>query len=131
MEFLVLCMRRLQEKKSTEYTTQSGINTVDFAVVPAVSHSLCGLVVVIPFIIPPWWNFLDNVSVFEHWTREGKVARMIIHKPSNIEHFENLNHWEVHMAYDASFWVRTGPRLMLDNHGAMAKHTTINHWDCR
>ena len=45
-------------------------------------------------------KFEDILPEFEYWTRDGKVARMIILKPTLDEHFDNIYHWEVHMAYD-------------------------------
>ena len=45
-------------------------------------------------------KFEDILPDFEYWTRDGKVARMIILKPAFDEHFDNIYRWEVHMAYD-------------------------------
>ena len=45
-------------------------------------------------------TFDDIVPGFEYWTREGRVTRMIIQKPTNEEHFDVLHRWTAIIFYD-------------------------------
>ena len=36
----------------------------------------------------------------EYWCRDGKVTRMIIHKPIRAEHLDDLNYWMVYLFCD-------------------------------
>ena len=45
-------------------------------------------------------TFSKILPGFEYWTREGKVNKIIIHKPGNPEHFEDLHRWTVFIAYN-------------------------------
>ena len=45
-------------------------------------------------------TFSKILPGFEYWTREGKISKIIIHKPDNPEHFGDLHRWIVFIAYD-------------------------------
>ena len=45
-------------------------------------------------------TFSKILPEFEYWTREGKISKIIIHKPDNPEHFGDLHRWMAFIAYD-------------------------------
>ena len=45
-------------------------------------------------------TFSKILPGFEYWTREGKISKIIIHKPDNPEHFGDLHRWMAFIAYD-------------------------------
>ena len=53
----------------------------------------------------------------EYWTREGRISKIIIKKPEEPDHFDNLNYWTVYLSYDGFHgnWKVTNVYDLLDD----------------
>ena len=62
-------------------------------------------------------TFEEIVPGFEYWTREGKITRMIIQKPVEEEHFDDLHRWTAVLFYDEfhTNWKITDVESLLDD----------------